>query len=289
VHGNVGPYAPAILRFQIQFPSTYPDLPPVITFTTDIFHPLLTPLTTYTYTTGSSDTDPVSATDEERLPPGGFSLRHGFPHWFQRAKRSAANSGTSSRDVSGSHESREEQLHLGHGTANSTPSMLGPSSRAAQAPAERSALTGAVIGGVRRTVTVVEVLRYVRSTFTDDTVLDSVPLEAAGNPGAWHAWRAHRWRTQQLSPSPSLLEVSDVRGSGDGSNATGPRSDHQSTRRLPSDGVARQPGEWSWVGVWEERVRRGVEASQSEAVLYGNASGKDDLVSLSGYMMSIIY
>src|SRR5699024_3148272 len=77
-------------------------LPPLVTFTTDIFHPLLVPLTTYTFTTGSDDaTDTVSATDEERLPPGGFSLRHGFPHWFGRAKKSAANSATSSRNVSG--------------------------------------------------------------------------------------------------------------------------------------------------------------------------------------------
>src|SRR3954468_18567199 len=98
IHISTGPYAPAVLRFQISFPATYPTLPPLVTFSTDVFHPLLTPLTTYTYTTGSSDTDTVSATDEERLPPGGFSLRHGFPQWFGRARRSAA----SSRNVSGS-------------------------------------------------------------------------------------------------------------------------------------------------------------------------------------------
>lgn len=56
-----------------------------------------------------------------------------------------------------------------------------------------------------------------------------------------------------------------------------PANQHQAARH-PSDGIARQPGEWNWGGVWEERVRRGVEASQSEAVLYGNASGRDDLV-----------
>src|SRR5436190_18841862 len=95
-----GPYASAILRFQVRFPPSYPDLPPLVTFNTDIFHPLLVPLTTYTFTTGSSDTDTVSATDEERLPPGGFSLRHGFPHWFGRARRSATNSAASSRNVS---------------------------------------------------------------------------------------------------------------------------------------------------------------------------------------------
>jgi hypothetical protein len=97
-----GPYASAILRFQIRFPTSYPDVPPVVIFTTDIFHPLLVPLTTYTFTTGSSSEDPVSARDEERLPPGGFSLRHGFPRWFVRAQRSVTSSAASSRNASGS-------------------------------------------------------------------------------------------------------------------------------------------------------------------------------------------
>lgn len=66
----------------------------------------------------------------------------------------------------------------------------------------------------------------------------------------------------------------------DGTNATVPQSDHERTSRNLSDGVARQPGEWNWEGVWEERVRRGVEASQSDAVLYGHALGRDDLVRL---------
>lgn len=79
-----GAYAPAVLRFQIHFPESYPQLPPLITFASDIFHPLVTPLTTYMYTTDIQDNGTVSATDDERLPPGGFSLRHGFPDWFGR-------------------------------------------------------------------------------------------------------------------------------------------------------------------------------------------------------------
>src|ERR1700749_3939206 len=42
-----GPYAPSILRFQLSFLSQFPAQPPLITFSSDIFHPLLTPLTTY--------------------------------------------------------------------------------------------------------------------------------------------------------------------------------------------------------------------------------------------------
>src|SRR5271168_3435100 len=89
---RTGPYSPAFLRFQISFPPTYPSLPPLVTFSTDIFHPLITPLTTYMYSTDIHDSGTVSATDDERLPPGGFSLRDGFPGWFGRASKSTVNS-----------------------------------------------------------------------------------------------------------------------------------------------------------------------------------------------------
>jgi hypothetical protein len=232
-----GPYAPAVLRFEISFPSSYPALPPLVTFSTDVFHPLLTPLTTYTHTTASSDTDTVSATDDERLPPGGFSLRHGFPHWFGRARRSIVGS----RDLSGS---------------------------AVDSPAQsvtpvRSAIENATSGGSGSSppatgVSIVTILEYIRSTFSKEAVLDSVALEAAANPGAYHAWRAYRGPAlsaqQPISPSSS--------NSG-GSLALGKN---------------RRPGEWNWDGVWEERVRRAVNASLSESVLYGPATG-DDIVS----------
>jgi hypothetical protein len=68
----------------MSFPLSYPKHPPLITFSTDIFHPLLTPLTTFTYTSTTTETDTISASDQERLPPGGFSLRHGFPYWFSK-------------------------------------------------------------------------------------------------------------------------------------------------------------------------------------------------------------
>ncbi len=111
-----GPYATAVLRFQISFPDTYPNLPPLVTFSTDMFHPLITPLTTYTYTTDIQDNGTVSATDEERLPPGGFSLRHGFPAWFGRASRS--------RQTSAQHPPRPDQTpprSTGGGSLSNTP------------------------------------------------------------------------------------------------------------------------------------------------------------------------
>ncbi|KAF2099503.1 hypothetical protein NA57DRAFT_75003 [Rhizodiscina lignyota] len=92
---RTGPYAPAILRFQLSFPPNYPSLPPLVTFSTEIFHPLLTPLTAQSYAT-STMPDGSSPVEEERLPPGGFSLRHGFPQWF---KGSSSNEVTSTPDV----------------------------------------------------------------------------------------------------------------------------------------------------------------------------------------------
>jgi hypothetical protein len=221
-----GPYAPAVLRFQISFPPSYPALPPLVTFSTDVFHPLLTPLTTYTYTTGSSDTDTVSATDDERLPPGGFSLRHGFPHWFGRARRSAPNS----RDVSGSTMS---------------------------SPARDATLARTMPGdppAIAEDVTIVKILDYMRSTFTEESVLDSLPLEAAANPGAYHAWRTYRAPVLQSQYSPTTSASSAL---------------PEQAGETGTLGRNRRPGEWNWEGVWEERVKKAIRASLSEPVLFG--------------------
>ncbi|KAF1363186.1 UBC-like protein [Lizonia empirigonia] len=229
------PYAPAVLRFQISFPSSYPALPPLVTFSTDVFHPLLTPLTTYTHTTASSDTDTVSATDDERLPPGGFSLRHGFPHWFGRARQSVAGS----RDVSVSEIDNSAQTN--------TPVRSVVESATSGSSGVSSTATG---------VSIVTVLEYIRSSFSEEAVLDSVPLDAAANPSAYHAWRAYRGpalQAQQLSLSP----VSPTLGEGS------------------ALGRNRRPGEWNWDGVWEERVKRAINASLSESVLYGSGAGED--------------
>ncbi|KAF2091574.1 UBC-like protein [Saccharata proteae CBS 121410] len=212
-----GPYAPAILRIQISFPQSYPALPPLVTFSTDIFHPLVTPLTTYTYTTGSASGDTVSATDEERLPPGGFSLRHGFPHWFGRAQRSRSPQDASGSTTSpGAHDTDKAGLE----TKTAPP--------------------------------VAKVLKYIQASFTDEDLLDSVTLESAANPGAYHAWTTYR----------------EAR--------TGPMLPSAQEGKEPGNLRSRRPGEWNWEGVWEERVKKGVQASISEAVLYGN--GGDDVV-----------
>lgn len=255
-----GPYASAILRFQIRFPDIYPDLPPLVTFATDIFHPLIVPLTTYTFSTSSASDNPVSATDDERLPPGGFSLRHGFPHWFGRAKRSELASGPSSRNVSWKSTGTETEQNT-KPTAPSTEDDVSSDApevteteevvnstenpRIAQIPSECQ------FAETRKVVPVAELLDYIRSTFDDESVLDSLPVEVAGNPGAWHAWKAHR------------------------------RGADTSRSWKKGSPQARQPGDWHWDGIWARRVHDEIEASHSDPMLFGGATrgGGDEMVS----------
>lgn len=262
-----------MLRFQISFPDTFPSLPPLVTFSTDMFHPLITPLTTYMYTTDIQDGGTVSATDEERLPPGGFSLRHGFPDWFGRAARR-------SRQVS-SPPQAQASVNTPPRPAGETGGAVGLLGSPPGSAASSAASDALASHARRRDISTFEVLRYIRSTFDDEDMLDSVPLEAAGNPGAWHAWRAHRRQVNATSNGPAGISPGAVRGTGTGTGKALPPE--PSAVRGGGDrsggGSTRRPGEWNWEGVWEERVKRGITTSLSEAVLYGNVGAADELVS----------
>ncbi|TKA80735.1 hypothetical protein B0A49_01152 [Cryomyces minteri] len=118
---------------------------------------------------------------------------------------------------------------------------------------------------------IVEVLRYMRSTFDNEVVLDAVPLEAAGNSGAWHAWRSHRARVPESFDSAAFVLASKESSVDDDSSGAGTPARQQL-------GGARGAAQWNWEGVWEERVKKGVSSSISEPVLYGHASGSDDLI-----------
>ncbi|KAK7431462.1 hypothetical protein QQZ08_001952 [Neonectria magnoliae] len=254
-----GPYAPAVLRFQISFPDSYPQLPPLVTFSSDMFHPLLTPSTTYTYTTDIQDSGTVSASDQERLPPGGFSLRHGFPDWFGRGRRSIEAARQSARQQSASPAPTQ-------GTASNLTT-----------PASRASPGGDVplyMQTSRKGTSAYEVLRYIRSTFDDEAVLDSVPLAAAGNPGAWHAWRTHRRTMGKLSDDAALAEDSQTQ---DEENLESSESASNSDKRTQAATATRHPGEWNWDGVWEDRVKTAVNTSLSESILYGAATTSDDM------------
>ena len=100
-----------------------------------------------------------------------------------------------------------------------------------------------------QSIKITKVLEYMKRAFEDETTLDTLPLEAAGNSGAWKAWRSYRRSNEtdgklvELTPSLQNLD------------------------------------EWSWDGVWEERVRKGIDASIAESTLYGGTGVGDDLVS----------
>ncbi|EXJ82870.1 hypothetical protein A1O3_06685 [Capronia epimyces CBS 606.96] len=224
-----GPYTGAVLRFQISFPDTYPDLPPRVTFSSDIFHPLVVPLTTYTFTANAGDASgTVSASDTDRLPPGAFSLRYGFPGWFR-----PGNANVEVNEVG----DVIEQDRIRHDSA-------------ADGRNEPSATRSDHTHRDRRSI-ILGVLQHLQDAFQDETVLDNVPLDAAGDPSAWHAWRAHRGLAKRdlHSDSPAA-----------GNHREGPSS-------------PKHPGEWKWDGVWESRVNNGIDASVSEAVLFGSSGG----------------
>lgn len=201
-----GPYSAAILRFDLTFHATYPDTGPALNFTTEIFHPLLVPLTTYTFAAGAIDPNTtLSASDTERLSPGSFNLRYGFPSWYLKSQSGKAISIASI-------EQDDEQKH-----------------------------------------SLQSILQYVKRSFEDAEFLDSLPIRAAVNTNAWHAWRFHRGlpKLGSRSMSPASMESSHT---------------PLSPGRAPSD--------WNWDGVWESRVKNGIEESISDAQLFGTKQNR---------------
>ena len=90
--------------------------------------------------------------NEVRLPPGGMSLRHGFPQWYPSSDAKIGDEENNSK-------------HLAQSSSeDSKPGILN----------------------------IVKILRYLKASFDEEATLDVLPLKSAGNPGAWHAWQAYR-------------------------------------------------------------------------------------------------
>ena len=235
------------------------------------------------YTTDIQDSGTVSATDDERLPPGGFSLRDGFPGWFGRgARRSAEHRrGGNLRTPPRGSTDVSRISSPGSGRDSLSPTRGGRTLESSGGTADSLGL-----GDSGEKISTYCVLRYIRSAFDDEEVLDKVPLEAAGNPGAWHAWRTHRIKTGAMPPTPTVPEYSKERGMwNDGlsedeesNSSVGVPAGYQRLAGGTSAPLAtRRPGEWNWEGVWEVRVKKGIDASVSEAVLFGSSAG-DELI-----------
>lgn len=188
-----------------------------MTFSTDVFHPLIAPLTTHTHTPSPVDADSSTASEDARLAPGVFSLRHGFPSWFAHSRSNT----TGTRNFSGSTDD----------------SAISSSTPVQEEPRDPK-------------ISIIQILRYIVSSFSNEELLDSITLNCAANAGAYHAWRTFRGNN------------------GPGGNRSDRTENHAAGR-------SRRPGEWNWEGVWEARIKKGVSTSLSEAVLYGTSSGEE--------------
>ena len=158
-------------------------------------------------------------------------------HWFSHNQRSATPLGSSPPNIG----------RNGKGKANSLRDVIKPPPNR---PSPRDSSTESSrdhVDAHAKPPTIFEVLDYVKNVFDNESALDTLPIEAAGNAGAWKAWRAYR------------------------------KNSHQDIDGLASDTGNQSEDEWSWDGVWEDRVRRGVDASVAGSTLFSNASG-DDMV-----------
>ncbi|KAK1256079.1 hypothetical protein MKX07_008338 [Trichoderma sp. CBMAI-0711] len=273
----VSPYAPAVLRFQILFPDAYPRAPPLVTFSTDIFHPLITPLTTHMYpTSGEND---GSTTERPKLPPGGFSLEHGFPEWFGGSRRRAGGSRQSSRERRGASPSAASTT-LAPSTSDKSPAVPPKDVPPKEVPPYMQT--------DRKTISTYSLLKYIRSTFDKAEVLDAVPLSAAGNPGAWHAWRTHRRKEGKVFEEKKghrlsrLSRLSIIDGLPKFPSSEQGDAAASDAKSIASQSTTREPGDWNWDGVWEDRVKKGVASTLTESVLYGASGISDDMVRCFG-------
>lgn len=168
---GIGAYSSAVLRFEILFPSAYPQSPPLIIFSTEIFHPLLVPLTTYSFSGATDPSATCSASEAERLPPGSFSLKHGFPDWLPGLERGRSNVRSTNDDQDPI--SNVETLSSEDEASKQSNFQTPQTKQRGQSP-------------------LIKLLKYMKAAFEDSELLDTINLEAAGNASAWHAWRTHR-------------------------------------------------------------------------------------------------
>lgn len=218
-----------------------------MTILNDVFHPLVTPLTTYSYSTRDTGAETVSAADGYyTLPPGGLSLRHGFPEWFGNARDEVRGNKEDARATRG-----------GQQQSDGSDAALEGDFRIPEVKESQS----------QQPPLTLEVLLYIRVVFSTEALIDTVPLEAAANTSAWHAWRSYRSRT--AAAAAAATTTPSVTSSTNDPSALRARS--ISPTQQP--GGARRPGEWNWQGVWEDRVRKSVNASISEHMLFGGEGG----------------
>ena len=200
----------------------------------------------------------MSAGDVEgRLGPGAFRLRWGFPHWSQKT---GTGSGRSSLDNAsgrglGVTATPTKQPNYSKTSPASNPQDAGTPKTADYDDSQDQEQNppAAVLDYASSSSLTLAVLNHILETFTSPSLLDTLPLSAAGNPSAWHAWRSYRGLSQ-----------SETRGRSPASSPSQNASDRDRSRESP-----RHPGDWNWDGVFESRVRNCIQDSISESTLFG--------------------
>ena len=214
-------------------------------------------MTTQSHTGRSTSLEIDSISDNQQLPSGGLSLGPAFTLWLARGDPPATNR-TSGRELStvprNTTSATTVEL-LGHGLL--VDPQVGSSKNRALRSLDEDKFD------------MVEVLEYVRSAFQDEDFLDGLPIDMATNMGAWKAWQAYRGIKKPIKDFP------------DASGTTSPTPTHQRAGSIARARIKANKalGEWSWEGVWADRVARNVDASISKPVLYG--SNENDMVGLS--------
>lgn len=280
--------------------------PPLLTFQTDVFHPLIVPLTTYTFSGGGGgggSEEGVSSKDvEERLPPGAFRVRWGGEGWFadvgsglgkevvegdgrdgggrdEFGKDGEVN-GADIHDEAGQSEipstndSTTDSANSQHTPDNlSTPRLSNHSVNPQDSPQHTSPTVS----------TTLALLHHLHASFTKADFLDTIPLSHAANTSAWHAWRSYRDLPQidfQMAPaqhesgrSPTSVTATTTGINTTSANreATQPTLHNQTqTQNINSP---RHPRNWNWDGLFESRVSSSVRESNSDFALYGHLPG----------------
>ena len=186
-------------------------------------------------------------------------MKHGFARWFE-TPGSSVTSSAPAWDVS---ESYQQRKHVREPESAASTSSAAAQDSCSSIIRDRPSRV-ATNESLRTHDSITTVLDYVKTSFDDVELLDGIPLEAAGNPGAWKAWQAYRKHVLDSSiEDRGITETQD---------------DRQPLKTFDNDivpQVQRQPEEWNWDGVWQERVRKGINASISDQVLYGSGVGDD--------------
>lgn len=175
---------------------------------------------------------------QQGLPPGYFNLKHGFPEW---STESPVPSRTPNK-----HLHPNDQLTAASSKRLPPDPPLSPATAATKTLRNKRSYRSLKaerpgdLGGDRSgsSAPLLSILHYLKSTFSDEAVLDDISPNLAANITAWKAWKEHQ----------SSLNASET-------------EEEDSEDDSPPRSIART--------AWEDKVSSCVEGSKSEGVLFG--------------------